>query len=94
MTVRCVGLCSKTEGQVIPHPKKPGRSKKEPLSPEDVKLILNVHDEFKGNALTLEKVSKHDYGKAIPHSRIHRVLRETDRALPQPSKQKRRKRAA
>jgi len=76
---------------VIPTLKKPGRPKKKPLSREDAELILKVHDEFRVNALTLERVLKHNYGKAIPHNRIHKVLREAGRALPQPSKQKRRK---
>jgi putative transposase len=76
---------------VITTLKKPGRPRKEPLSAEDVRLILRVHDEFKVNALTLEKVLKHNYGKSIPHNRIHEVLRETGRAMPQPNKQRRRK---
>lgn len=76
---------------VIPALKKPGRSRKEPLCPEDIELILRVYDELKVNSLTLEKVLKHNYGKTIPHNRIHRVLRETGRVLPQPSKQRRRK---
>jgi len=76
---------------VVPALKKPGRPKKEPLSKEDVELILRAYDEFKVNALTLEKVLKHNYGKVIPHNRIHAVLREAGRALPQPNKQKRRK---
>ena len=52
---------------------------------------MRVYEELKVNALTLEKVLKHNYGKAIPHNRIHAVLRETGRAMPQPSKQRRRK---
>lgn len=76
---------------VIPALKKPGRPKKEPLSTEDVELILTVYDEFKVNALTLERILKHNYGKVVPHNRIHKVLREAGRALPQPSKQRRRK---
>jgi len=36
-------------------------------------------------------VLKHNYGKAISHNRIHMVLKEAGRAMPQQSKQRRRK---
>ncbi|MGQ9515472.1 MAG: DDE-type integrase/transposase/recombinase, partial [Thermoproteota archaeon] len=73
----------------VPVLKNSGTPKKESLSKEDAELILKAYGEFKVNALTLEKVLKHNYGKALPHNRIHAVLRKAGRALPQPSKQKR-----
>jgi len=55
----------KREG-VIPKLKKPGRPKKAPLSLQDAALILKAYDEHKVNALTLERILKHNYGKIIP----------------------------
>ena len=51
----------------IPTLKKPGRPRKALVDPGDVALILAAYDEFKVNALTLERVLKHNYGRAIPH---------------------------
>jgi len=52
---------------------------------------LKVYDELKVNALTLERVLRDTYGVKLPHNRIHMILKEAGRALPQPGKQVRRK---
>jgi len=75
----------------IPVLKKLGRPKKASISLGDAALILEAYDKLKVNALTLESVLKHVYGMRLPHNRIHMVLKEAGRALPQPSKQRRRK---
>jgi putative transposase len=71
--------------------KKPGRPKKAALSLKDTALILEAYDRLKVNVLTLESVLKHNHGLKLPHNRIHMILKEANRALPQPSKQRRRK---
>ena len=75
----------------IPVLKKPGRPKKAPISLGDAALIPEAYDKLKVNALTLESVLKHNHGLKLPHNRIHMILKEANRALPQPSKQRRRK---
>jgi len=75
---------------ILPELRKPGRRRTPPRLKEAC-LIMQVHDRFKVNALALEEVLKSMYGLKIPHNRIHTVLRETGRALPEPSKQRRRK---
>ena len=52
---------------------------------------MKVYDELKVNTLTLKHVLRDVYQVELPNSRIHMILKETGRALPQPSKQKRRK---
>jgi putative transposase len=69
---------------MIPVLKKPGRPKKALVSLRDATLILEAYDRLKVNALTLESVLN------LPHNRIHMVLKENGRAMPQPSKQRRR----
>ena len=76
---------------VLPALKKPGRPKKASISLRDAALILEAYDRLKVNALTLENVLKHTHGLNLPHNRIHMILKENGRALPQPSKQRRRK---
>ena len=76
---------------VLPALKKPGRPAKAPISLRDAALILEAYDRLKVNALTLENVLKHTHGLNLPHNRIHAVLKENDRAMPQLSKQRRRK---
>jgi putative transposase len=75
----------------IPALKKPGRPGEASISLRDATLILEAYDRLKVNALTLESVLKHVYGMNLPHNRIHMVLKENGRALPQPSKQRRRR---
>ena len=75
----------------IPVLKKPGRPRKANIALRDITLILEAYDRLKVNALTLESVLKHAHGLHVPHNVIHMILKENARALPQPSKQRRRK---
>jgi len=76
---------------IIPTLKKPGRPRKASIALRDATLILEAYDRLKVNALTLESVLRHSHGLSLPHNRIHIVLKENGRALPQPNKQTRRK---
>jgi putative transposase len=76
---------------IPPTLKTPGRRKGPPVRLHDAALVLKTYDELKVNALTLERVLRDTYGIKLPHNRIHIILKEAGRALPQPSKQKRRK---
>jgi len=80
-----------TRDGVIPALKKPGRPRNASISLRDTALILETYDRLKVNALTLETVLKHRHGLNLPHNSIHVILKENGRALPQPSKQTRRK---
>ena len=75
----------------IPVLKKPGRPRGASVHLHEAALVLKVYDELKVNALTLEHVLRDTYGVKLPHNRIHMILKEAGRALPQLSKQKRRK---
>ena len=76
---------------IIPKLKKRGKPKGEPISLHEAGLVLKVYDELKVNALTLERVLRDVYGIKLPHNKIHMILKEAGRALPEPSKQRRRK---
>jgi len=76
---------------VLPALKKAGRPRKATISLQDATLILETYDKLKVSALTLETVLKHTHGANLPHNKIHAILKENGRALPQLSKQKRRK---
>ena len=76
---------------LIPVLRKPGRPRKTVTGLREATAIMKAYDELKVNALTLEHVLERDYGLMMPHNRIHAVLKETGRALNQPSKQIRRK---
>ena len=76
---------------ILPTLKKPGRPSKAPISLRDAALILEAYDKLKVNALTLERVLRDTYQVELPHNKIHIILKEAGRALPQQSKQKRRK---
>jgi len=76
---------------VLPALKKPGRPRNASISLRDAALILETYDRLKVNALTLERALKHTHGFSQPHNRIHAILKENCRAMPQLSKQKRRK---
>jgi len=80
-----------TRDGVLPALKKPGRPRNASISLRDAALILETYDRLKVNALTLERALKHTHGLNLPHNRIHVILKENGRALPQPSKQRRRK---
>jgi putative transposase len=76
---------------IVPALKKPGRPKKAATTISEATLVLKIYDLLKVNALTLEHVLKRDYGLTMPHNRIHMILKQAGRALPEPSKQRRRK---
>ncbi len=76
---------------IIPTLKTPGRPKGEPIHLHEAALVLKVYDELKVNALTLERVLRDIYQVKLPHNAIHMVLKEAGRAMPEPSKQRRRK---
>jgi len=67
----------------------PGRPKGEPIPLHEAALVLKVYDVLKVNALTLEHVLRDVYRVTLPHNRIHMILKENGRAMPQPSKQRR-----
>jgi hypothetical protein len=73
---------------VLPALKKPGRPSKASISLRNAALILEAYDRLKVNALTLENVLKHTHGLNLPHNRIHMILKENGRAMPQQSKEK------
>ena len=75
----------------MPVLKKPGRPRKVNSTLRDITLILEAYDRLKVNALTLEKVLKQVYGLNLPHNRIHMILKENGRSMPEPNKQRRRK---
>jgi len=76
---------------VLPALKTPGRPRKASISLRDAALILEAYDKLKVNALTLENVLKHTHGLNLPHNRIHMILKENGRAMPQLCKQRRRR---
>jgi transposase InsO family protein len=76
---------------VLPTLKTPGKPKGAPVRLHDAALVLKVYDQLKVNALTLEHVLRDVYQVELPHNRIHMILKEAGRAMPQQSKQKRRK---
>jgi len=76
---------------VPPTLKTPGKPKGPPVRLHEAVLVLKVYDQLKVNALTLERVLRDIYQVELPHNRIHMILKEAGRALPQPSKQRRRK---
>jgi putative transposase len=76
---------------VLPALKKAGRPRNATISLRDAALILETYDRLKVNALTLERALKHSHGMNLPHNSIHAILKENGRALPQQSKQRRRK---
>jgi putative transposase len=80
-----------TRDGVIPTLKKPGRPRNASISLRDAALILETYDRLKVNALTLQRALKHTRGVNLPHNKIHAVLKENGRALPQSSKQRRRR---
>jgi transposase len=71
----------------IPTLKTPSRRKGPPVRLQDAALVLKTYDELKVNALTLERVLTTTYGVKLPHNKIHTILKEAGRALPEPSKQ-------
>jgi putative transposase len=74
----------------IPVLQKRGRKKLE-LTANEESIILYAYEEYKVNALALEKVLDRHYKMHIPHNRIHRVLKTNNKAKNEPNKQKQRK---
>jgi hypothetical protein len=65
--------------------------KKLELTANEESIILDAHEEYKVNALALEKVIDRYYKMHIPHNRIHQVLKINDKSKDEPNKQKQRK---
>jgi len=76
---------------IPPTLKTPGKPKGAPVRLHEAALVLKAYDQLKVNALTLEHVLRDTYGVKLPHNRIHMILKEAGRAMPQPNKQRRRK---
>jgi len=74
----------------IPVLQKCGREKRV-LTANEKSIILDAHEEYKVNALALEKVIARYYGVHRPHNRIHQVLKTNNKAKDEPNKQKQRK---
>jgi putative transposase len=70
--------------------KKLGRPRKM-LSDEHRNLIIQTYEEYRLNAVYLEKVIYAEHGVRIPHNAIHKVLLEEGFAKREPNKSKRRK---
>ena len=43
-------------------------------SQEEVDLVQKAYKEYRVSASTLERIIERDYGKHIPHNRVHRIL--------------------
>jgi putative transposase len=69
---------------------KRGRKKRK-LTTNEESIILDAYEEYKVNALALEKVIDRYYKIHIPHNRIHQVLKTNNKANDEPNKQKQRK---
>jgi putative transposase len=65
--------------------------KKQKLIANEERIILDAYEEYKVNALALEKVIDRYYEMHIPHNRIHQVLKTNNKAKNEPNKQKQRK---
>jgi putative transposase len=74
----------------IPELKKPGRRCIE-ATDEEKKLIYDAYTKYEVNALTLEHVIEFEYGRHIPHNRIHRVMKSMGIARDEPRKRVRKK---
>ena len=71
----------------IPVLQKCGRKKRK-LTATEESIILDAHEEYKVNALRLEKVLYRHYKMHIPYNRINQVLNTNDKAKNEPNKQK------
>lgn len=74
----------------IPKLKNPGR-KKMKVDNETIQLILGTYDEFKQGAVRLEDIIAKKYSLHIPHNKIHKVLKEHNKAKDEPKKKKQKK---
>lgn len=64
--------------------------KPEPISNEQIELVMSVRKEHPMGAVNIEKILE-DRGINIPHNRIHRILMQKGFAKREPKKSKRRK---
>lgn len=74
----------------VPQLKRPGRPVK-PIREEEVEMVLEAHSKHKVGACILEALIMKEYGRRIPHNRIHKILKLCGRAKNEPRKQRRRK---
>ncbi|MGH9919711.1 MAG: DDE-type integrase/transposase/recombinase [Nitrososphaerales archaeon] len=74
----------------IPSLKRPGR-KRVVTTHEERVIIQTAYARYRVNALTLERAIESQYGRHIPHNRIHAVLKSVGLARDEPRKQRRRK---
>ena len=75
---------------VVPELKKPGRRHVE-ASDDEKRIIQEAHSKYEVNALTLEQVIQLEYGKHIPHNRIHKVMKSLGLAKDESRKHGRKK---
>jgi len=76
---------------MIPALRKAGRPRSKLIGQRDIAIVLEAYDELKIGAMSLEYALKKRYGLNVPHNRIHAILKESGRALPEQAKQRRRK---
>ncbi len=81
---------SYTKSGAVPKLGRPGR-RRVATSPEEALLIAKARSRFRVSALALERVIDAEYGRHIPHNRIHAVLKSMGLARDEPRKQLRRK---
>ena len=73
----------------MPTLKKPGRPRRS-RNLHEATVILETYNQHQLGAVNLENIIKIKLGVHVPHNRIHEVLRMNQKAVPQPSKQRRR----
>lgn len=74
----------------IPELKEPGRKSVE-ASEEEKEIIGKAHQDYEVGAVVLEHVIDFEYGRHIPHNRIHRVMKSLGLAREEPRKHGRKK---
>jgi putative transposase len=74
----------------IPELKRPGRKYVE-TSAEESNLVVEAYARHRAGAVMLERVIEVNYGRRIPHNRIHRVMKSVGLARDEPRKQRRRR---
>jgi len=74
----------------IPVLNKPGR-KKEPITQEEMDLVMKSYRKYRCNAVDLEELIMRDNSKHIPHNKIHKIMLKNGLAKKEPNKGKRRK---
>ena len=74
----------------IPELKKAGRPCK-PICNWEVKMVKKAYEEYNVSASTLELCIKRDYGRRIPHNRVHKIMLNLGLAHAKSKKDKRKK---